>query len=221
MPDTIIHIITNLYTKPQFYVNIQKQDSDYHEQTAGIRQGCPLSPYLFVMVMSALWHDIHIALPSTKAHELLYADDTLLYARTQQTHANTQTSRNRVTQIRPSTQLRQVRILRTQLWEKGTTQIYQRQTSQKGKTSQIPRSNPHRKSTTTNRNSRKNKTNNDHVETTRQDMENRQVHHQDQNTLLQRNSKNQTHVRTRDHVPHQSTATQTRHLPTKRTTKDP
>ena len=81
MPPKLLNIIKNVYDNPTFYVYLQNAYSNYHTQQAGIRQGCPLSPYLFVMVMSALWQDIYQALPNTNAHEILYADDTLLYSR--------------------------------------------------------------------------------------------------------------------------------------------
>ena len=42
----------------------------------------PPLTYLFILVMSALWKDIRNTMPTTQAHELLYADDTLLYAKT-------------------------------------------------------------------------------------------------------------------------------------------
>ena len=82
LPPTFLHLITNLYDHPHFYVHLNNKYSDYHTQNSGIRQGCPLSPYLFIMVMSALWHDLHTTLPlSQTADELLYADDTLLYSK--------------------------------------------------------------------------------------------------------------------------------------------
>eukprot|EP00975_Prorocentrum_lima_P052586 11020412-Prorocentrum_lima.AAC.1 len=36
--------------------------SSYYDQSSGIRQGCPLSPYLFLVVMTTLFADIHEAI---------------------------------------------------------------------------------------------------------------------------------------------------------------
>ena len=63
-------------------------ESDWRIQSAGIRQGCPSSPYLFVLLMDALFSDIKVELctkrqqePIDGVHfaEILYADDTLIF----------------------------------------------------------------------------------------------------------------------------------------------
>ena len=55
-----------------------------YEQCAGIAQGCPLSPFLFIIVQSVMFHDIHDRLELSPvpayipSRELSYADDTVL-----------------------------------------------------------------------------------------------------------------------------------------------
>ena len=65
-----------------------KSQSEYKKQHTGIRQGCPLSPYLFILVMTIMMFDIRTRLDTPKQREpiqgikfsdILYADDTLLF----------------------------------------------------------------------------------------------------------------------------------------------
>ena len=66
----------------------------------GISQGCPLSPFLFVMFMTVIMHDAsqqlqnsfgNILVAPLSIHDLMYADDTLLidtYAENVQKYMN-------------------------------------------------------------------------------------------------------------------------------------
>ena len=59
-----------------------RPDIGFEKPYAGICQGCPLSPFLFVILMTVLIHDARANLSqqvgATQAEKLLYADDTLL-----------------------------------------------------------------------------------------------------------------------------------------------
>jgi hypothetical protein len=82
----VLRVTQAIYSERSFKVVDCSQKSRQHAQNAGISQGCPLSPFLFVMIMTILMRDATESLSNTDKQllerggltELLYADDTLL-----------------------------------------------------------------------------------------------------------------------------------------------
>lgn len=90
--EKLVALVKMLYRDTQFKVSIDGKTSNWGTQEAGIRQGCPLSPYLFLVVMTAMFKDIHYNLqegmaryriPGAAFDEVVYADDTILWEQTQ------------------------------------------------------------------------------------------------------------------------------------------
>eukprot|EP00975_Prorocentrum_lima_P012551 2661508-Prorocentrum_lima.AAC.1 len=90
VPAQLLSAIKDLYKDPRFTVNINGSISNLERQTTGIRQGCPLSPYLFVAVMTELMAIVHADLhgdnapphcvPHTTYQEVYFADDTICFS---------------------------------------------------------------------------------------------------------------------------------------------
>ena len=87
IPTKLINMIRALYRNPTFKVNIDGHFSNSYKQHTGIRQGCPLSPYLFVIFMTVLFHDVEKevgkkvmdnCMDMVDFSNILYADDTFL-----------------------------------------------------------------------------------------------------------------------------------------------
>ena len=78
-----------------FTVKDGRNTSSKKEQRTGIRQGCPLSPYLFILLLTVIMHDVYDDLTEedrqvvregtpykVNLRELFYADDTLIMTKT-------------------------------------------------------------------------------------------------------------------------------------------
>ena len=88
VPEQIITAIQALYQNPTFWVELNNTKSHKKQQRRGIRQGCTLSPYLFIICMSAMFESIHRTdqmkanqhgrVRGTSFSELVYADDTII-----------------------------------------------------------------------------------------------------------------------------------------------
>ena len=97
LPLPFVHAISSLYQDGKFFVATPQHTSATYKLSRGIRQGCPLSPYLFILVLSVLMHDVYSLFEQlfhytpwtfsarTPVTDIEYADDTVLMARTQLT----------------------------------------------------------------------------------------------------------------------------------------
>ena len=58
LPLPFVHAISALYQDCKLFVATSHGSSATYPLSRGVRQGCPLSPYLFVLVLSVLMNDV-------------------------------------------------------------------------------------------------------------------------------------------------------------------
>ena len=89
----VINVIKELYCQPTFGVEMEGRPSEWTKLETGIRQGCSSSPYLFIMPMTCLFHDVHDndknnateqRIEGKEADEVLYTDDTICISEDEQ-----------------------------------------------------------------------------------------------------------------------------------------
>ena len=56
--DKIIRMIGAIYKEPKFFINYGETQINKRRQMARIRQGCPLSPYLFILLLTTIAYDV-------------------------------------------------------------------------------------------------------------------------------------------------------------------
>ena len=108
MPDKIINMINEIYREPKYTIVDKDTTTDPRIQRAGIRQGCPLSPYLFIMLlMTVIMYDVEKGLTEQEL-EIVESNkiaqtskwSTLLRRRHHHNGKNRRGSRDSITQNR-------------------------------------------------------------------------------------------------------------------------
>ncbi|KAJ4784686.1 reverse transcriptase [Rhynchospora pubera] len=96
IPWKIIHLMITSYSKAKITININGQGDGFLTPTQGLRQGCPMSPYIFIMSMEVLSRllarasqrgmiqGVKVARTSPSITHAIYADDLILMGDTKE-----------------------------------------------------------------------------------------------------------------------------------------
>ena len=60
LSDGMLSMIQKVNENPSFYVEVEGARSTWKKQRRGIRQGCPLSSYIFIMVLNRIIEEVNI-----------------------------------------------------------------------------------------------------------------------------------------------------------------
>ena len=84
VPEEMCKAVEGIYQDVKFIVNDSGATSAQHTSTSGIRQGCPLSPYLFIILTTVVMADSVGTSVNLPCCDTAFADDTNLISRSVQ-----------------------------------------------------------------------------------------------------------------------------------------
>ena len=98
IPGNVVRVIEAIYRNQKFAIKDIGKRSSERRQYSGIKQGCPLSPYLFIIVMTVIMRDTSSKSTQEERNilrnerplgmeghdKLLYADDTMILTSSKQ-----------------------------------------------------------------------------------------------------------------------------------------
>ena len=79
LPDCVLCFLHSLYDENKCHISLHGSLYPGFIQTAGIRQGCPLSPLLYILAAESLLHALQVVLPTSLVRA--FADDTAIVVR--------------------------------------------------------------------------------------------------------------------------------------------
>ncbi|KAJ3701003.1 hypothetical protein LUZ61_004708 [Rhynchospora tenuis] len=125
IPQKIINIVVSSYSRAQVTININGRGDGFLTPTQGLRQGCPMSPYVFIISMEILSRmlkgasqrglvkGVKVAATGPVITHAIYADDLVIMGATDDTEVQTITS---IMQIFGSISGLHINPMKSRLW---------------------------------------------------------------------------------------------------------